>query len=211
MREQPLLALFALAYFIAFGVYGFVTTSPSTIVYLVFVGALMTFVATTHSRVRFSAGVLWGLALWGLLHMAGGLVQVDDGILYRMQLVPSVIRFDQAVHAFGFGFATLAAWQCLRLWIAHDKTMTVGVAALLALAGMGIGALNEVVEFAISQVNPNSNVGGYLNTGWDLVYNTLGCVVAALYVWRREQAGDRGRASSEPISSGSLSSKGGNL
>lgn len=58
---------------------------------------------------------------------------------------------------------------------------------------MGIGALNEVFEFGVSRMNPNSNVGGYLNTGWDLVYNTLGCLSAALYVLARERSRDPDR------------------
>jgi hypothetical protein len=50
---------------------------------------------------------------------------------------------------------------------------------------MGIGALNEVVEFAIALNVEASNVGGYLNTGRDLVANMLGAAVAALVVVRR--------------------------
>ncbi len=119
--------------------------------------------------------------------MAGGLIEVHGDVLYHFFLVGRLVRFDQAVHAFGFGFGTVAAWQALRLWIDKDRRMSGGIALVVALAGMGIGALNEVFEFAASQLNPESNVGGYLNTGWDLVYNTLGCVLAALYVFRSER------------------------
>ena len=53
------------------------------------------------------------------------------------------------------------------------------------LFGMGIGALNEVAEFAIGLNVEESNVGGYLNTGRDLVANLLGAAAAALVVVRR--------------------------
>ena len=196
LREHTLLALFSLVYLVAFGVYGLVTESPAVLLYLVLMSLAMLFVAVLYRRVRFGTGVLWGLAIWGLLHMAGGLVQLDDEVLYHFFLVGRLVRFDHVVHAFGFGFGTLAAWQAMRLWIDEDRRMTAGLAVLIALAGMGIGAVNEVFEFGVSQLNPDSNVGGYLNTGWDLVYNTLGCSLAALYVFRR----DRTVRSSEPTS-----------
>jgi len=43
---------------------------------------------------------------------------------------------------------------------------------------MGLGALNEVVEFAATRLMPRTNVGGYENTGWDLVSNLAGCLIA---------------------------------
>ena len=48
------------------------------------------------------------------------------------------------------------------------------------------GALNEVFEFFASQWFA-ANVGGYENTGWDLVFNTIGCTVAAFWIARRNR------------------------
>ena len=72
-----------------------------------------------------------------------------------------MLRFDRLVHAFGFGAASVACWQALvpRLTARPDAR----VAVLAALAGMGIGAINEVVEFAASRLS-STNVGGYSNT-----------------------------------------------
>ena len=44
---------------------------------------------------------------------------------------------------------------------------------LCAAAGSGFGALNEVVEFIAVLTIPETNVGGYENTGWDLVANLV--------------------------------------
>jgi hypothetical protein len=54
---------------------------------------------------------------------------------------------------------------------------------LSAAAGLGFGALNEVVEFAATLLIPDTNVGGYRNTGWDLVANLFGATVAATIIW----------------------------
>jgi hypothetical protein len=61
---------------------------------------------------------------------------------------------------------------------------TPGLMVLAATAGMGLGALNEVVEFLATLALPNTNVGGYLNTGWDLVANLVGAAVAATIIYR---------------------------
>jgi hypothetical protein len=48
---------------------------------------------------------------------------------------------------------------------------------------MGFGAFNEVIEFAATQTVPETNVGGYVNTGWDLVSNMVGSFIAAGLIW----------------------------
>jgi hypothetical protein len=49
---------------------------------------------------------------------------------------------------------------------------------------MGVGALNEVVEFLATRLLPETNVGGFENTGWDLVFNTHGASAAAVLIYR---------------------------
>ena len=55
----------------------------------------------------------------------------------------------------------------------------------MCLLGQGVGAFNEVVEFAASHLLAATNVGGYENTGRDLVANLLGTAVAGWWVSRR--------------------------
>lgn len=100
-------------------------------------------------------------------------------------VIPGTLRFDKVVHAFGFGFATLACYDLLRPSYAGSDR---GAAAFAGLAGLGLGALNEMVEFLIARYSESSNVGGFTNTGWDLVFNTIGAVVAAAYCVSRAPA-----------------------
>jgi hypothetical protein len=65
----------------------------------------------------------------------------------------------------------------------EDNRASAGAFALCALAGMGLGALNEVVEFAAVLTLPDTNVGGYINTGWDLVSNAIGATAGAVLMW----------------------------
>ena len=55
---------------------------------------------------------------------------------------------------------------------------------------MGFGALNEVVEFIASLTLPETNVRGYENTGWDLVFNLLGSLLAAIIISLQNPATD---------------------
>ena len=49
---------------------------------------------------------------------------------------------------------------------------------------MGFGGLNEVIEFFLTLTLPETNIGGYINTGWDLVSNLAGATVAcSLIAW----------------------------
>jgi hypothetical protein len=49
---------------------------------------------------------------------------------------------------------------------------TLGMLTLCGAASMGFGGLNEVIEFFLTL--PETNIGGYINTGWELVSTHVG-------------------------------------
>src|SRR5690606_29367406 len=112
---SPSLAIFTLAYTAGFGAYAIWARNAEFVFYLVVMVALIAGVLVLHSRVGLSQGVLWGLSAWGLLHMAGGNVPLpaDAGVLYNVWFIPGRLKYDHVTHAYGFGIATWAAWQCL--------------------------------------------------------------------------------------------------
>lgn len=169
--------------------------------YVVVMFVLAAIVGTVHYRVNFSTGLLWALAVWGLLHMAGGLITIPESfpiggdihVLYSLWLIPNVLKYDQLVHAYGFGSTAWACWQCLRSILAsslpsskviHSERIrpTLGMMTLCGAAAMGFGAMNEVVEFTATMMMPDTNVGGYVNTGFDLVANLVGVVIACTLI-----------------------------
>jgi len=183
LRSHRALAGFGLSYYLALLGVGAATGNGQTPIYAVFMAALFVLVIVVDRRVEFSRGVLWGLAGWGLLHMCGGLLPAGDGrVLYEVWLLP-VLRFDHVVHAFGFGFAGLACWEAAGRAAPEAFTGRAAL-AVVVLGGTGLGGLNEMVEFLISQLVADTNVGGFENTGWDLVANLAGCVLAGLWAAR---------------------------
>ena len=47
---------------------------------------------------------------------------------------------------------------------------------------MGLGAVNEIIEFTAVLAVPDTNVGGYYNTALDLCFNAGGAVIAMVLV-----------------------------
>ncbi len=189
---------FTLAYLAASVIGAFARGNQEFLIYIAVMTVLIGLALWLDWYVDLSDGLLWCLSIWGLLHMAGGLVPVpetwpidgDIRVLYSWWLIPDRLKYDQVVHAYGFGCATWGSWQCLRTGIARrvgvDRSQIkpdFGFMVLCAVAGMGFGALNEVIEFAATQAVPETNVGGYINTGWDLVFNMLGSCTAAALIW----------------------------
>jgi hypothetical protein len=191
-REFAVLA-FTAVYLVPFGMACLRGGNKEFLLYLAVMLGLVPLVAWLHARIGLHVATLWGLSLWGLAHLAGGLVRIpedwphdDTPVLYDLWLVPGRLRYDQIVHALGFGLSTWLCWQALRAAFRAAGVAirpSPGLLLLCALAGMGLGALNEVVEFIATLMIPNTNVGGYENTGWDLVFNMLGAGVAAILIF----------------------------
>lgn len=169
--------------------------------------ALIGVTVAIDRRVRFPMWILWSFAIWGLLHMVGGTLPIPESVtepgtprvLYNLRLHPSLPKYDQCVHAFGFFVSTLASWRAVLVASKFVLRPNPGPIFGAALMGMGLGAVNEVIEFIATLVMPGTNVGGYANTGWDLVSNLAGCVVAALVI----RLTDRGPSAWRAAPSGS--------
>jgi hypothetical protein len=176
------LAWGVVVYYVGFLALGLMTDNNQVLFYATIMAILFGLVGFWDSRRHFSSAVITGLALWGALHMAGGMVPLpDDRVLYNLWILP-FLRFDHLVHVFGFGFAGLALWESVRPSL--EPTLVSG-AFIAFIGGVGFGAINEMFEFLATRVVPDTNVGDFENTGWDLVANTIGAAVAALWVRRR--------------------------
>jgi putative membrane protein len=133
------------------------------------------------------------LSLWGLLHLLGGGLAVGSGVLYGYVVIPiwldgdfTVLRFDQIVHCYGFGLVALIVFCLLRRSTALSNFW---IGFLAIFSAMGAGALNELIEFLAVLTVLQTGVGGYYNTGLDIVANAVGAVCATLaapYLFGRE-------------------------
>ena len=156
--------------------------------YIVTLLILVALVALGQRKAEFPAAILWALSLWGFIHMAGGGVPLGDSVLYAHVVLPIYgsgefvfLKYDQIVHFYGFGITAWVLWHLLHR---HFPVM-IGSASLIVfpvLGAMGLGAVNEIIEFIAVVVFPNTNVGGHVNTALDLVFNGAGAIFAMLLV-----------------------------
>lgn len=150
----------------------------------------MFLVIKTSKKVRYTDLSIWGLSLWAMLHLAGGAVLINGQKLYTILLVPitsDILRFDQAVHAFGFFVATLVMYDIMCLFIQKPIKHWFAFGVVLVMAGLGVGALNEILEFGITLLVPETAIGGYVNTSLDLVADFVGAFGAFGYVYWHER------------------------
>jgi uncharacterized membrane protein YjdF len=181
LAGHPVLAATAAAYLVAFTAYGVATDARQTVTYPLTVVVAALGIAAIDKRVGLSQVALLGLWLWGLGHIAGGMVGLDGSrVLYNAELL-FPIHFDNVVHFIGFGAAGLTAWEAFRLRLASPWMVFV----MVWLLGQGVGAINEVVEYIIAKTVEDSNIGGFDNTGRDLIANLLGSSVAGVIAARR--------------------------
>lgn len=185
------LTLFTLFYLGGAAALGLSSGNSEFLFYIVVMVVLILFVLLVNVHINMSLGMLWALSIWGFLHMVGGLLHAPQGfphagetsVLYNLWIIPEHLKYDNILHAYGFGLVTAICWRGLRVATRRpDLFPSTGILLICVAAGMGFGALNEVVEFAATLALPTTNVGGYINTGWDLVSNLVGCFVAAIVI-----------------------------
>lgn len=194
LREHPILSAFSALYIAAFAALSVVKGNAEFVMYTVVVVLAAGFIVfLDRTLARIPSWLLWCLSAWGLLHMLGGNLPLPGPsgeriVLYSLWLIPfnaetGYLKYDQVIHAFGFFTSTCVCAVLLSPMLRDERRRSAWPFVLCALAGMGLGALNEVVEFAAVLTLPDTNVGGYINTGWDLVSNAVGATIGAGLMW----------------------------
>jgi len=158
--------------------------------FVLYVGVIIFFfivILFSNKKLNYSNTSLWGLVLWAFLHMAGGSVQVNGVRLYELILIPisstyNIFRYDQFVHIIGFGIATLVLYEVLKPLLKLPIKRKWAFSIIILMAGLGVGALNEIVEFTATIIVPQTGVGGFINTMLDLVSDLIGAILALFFI-----------------------------
>ena len=179
--------LFTLLYIAGAGVYFLTSGVKEFTFYLLVLIVLVGVVAWTLPRTKLPTWSLWLLSILGLLHALGGGVKVHGDVLYNYVLIPIVNngvngitlwRFDQLVHPYGTAIAAIIIYFFIAR---HAKLPRLWMVVIAALAAMGLGSINEVIEFGTKLTIPNTDVGGYNNTAIDLCSNMIGAMIGGAF------------------------------
>src|SRR3990170_2040587 len=172
-RGEWLLVIFNLAYIIPFTLYYISIKNFEFLWYVFILVAIFLAIAGTLRKTKFDYLILWGLSIWGLMHMVGGGIVVNGEVIYAFKLIPiienadySILKYDQFVHFYLYVIVSMAAFHLLSREIKGKANYMILIMA--TLVSIGIGALNEIAEFSAVLFFPETGVGGYYNNSWDL-------------------------------------------
>jgi hypothetical protein len=163
--------------------FGLARGNRRVIAYLIVWSLLALLIRAGHRRWPLPRATLVALTVAGAVHLSGGLLPSPEpaaAIFYETWLIPGVLKFDQAAHALISAIVTVATFQALG-HVVDDGRAGPGLRAVLAmLVCWGFGAANELFEFLSALRFADAYVGGFDNAGWDLAFNLLGSVIAAI-------------------------------
>jgi len=127
------------------------------IIYVAVIVLILGGVFASLKYTRFPVWMLWLLSVWGLLHILGGSVQTADGVLFAYRIYPLldlvtefyILKYDQFVHFYLYGVVAIMAYHLLadRLDVRKHRTL---IFLFAVMSSLGVGGMNEIMEFFIS-------------------------------------------------------------
>lgn len=176
---------FNLFYALIFLIYYISTKNYEFILYLGVFSILFTLGILTLYKTNFSNSILWLLSLGGLLHLLGGAMKINGEVLYNFVIINLIgkgdyviLKYDQIMHLFGMFVIAISAYHILNNYLKNSSLIYLCVFFI----GVGWGSLVETIEFLNKVLFQDTGVGGYNNNMIDLIFNTLGSLVAVIYL-----------------------------
>ncbi|MCK5321059.1 DUF2238 domain-containing protein [Candidatus Pacearchaeota archaeon] len=166
-----------LIYFVSLGNYEFIS-------YAVVVGLLYYVVLRADRYYDFPVYSIWLFGIWIVSHMLGGALYFGGTRLYDLVLIPLfngggefvILKYDQLIHVYCYVAFAILVYFMLKKHFKEGQTKALIIFTILA--AIGVGLLNEVVEFGmVVFADAADAVGGYYNTALDLVFNLVGAVM----------------------------------
>ncbi len=184
-KKNTLIFLFTIGYLAAFTINAIIQQNYEFLYYTVVMMALILFTLRLHQILHLAFFILFNLSILGFLHLLGGNAMIGDTRLYDFYFIPDILKYDNVVHTYATFIATLALYSMLTFVFAErTRTHYLAFSFILVLMAIGLGTLNELVEFfAVLMFDVQEEVGGYFNNSLDLFFNTIGSLIATLVIY----------------------------
>lgn len=169
-------------------VYFVIKTNYEFIGYSIVAGILYYAILIMDKKYDFPSVSIWFFGAWIVMHLLGGSVYIGKTRLYDLILFNLfngggefvILKYDQFVHAYCYFTISILTYFALKKHMKSGQGVAITIFAVLS--AIGIGLLNEVIEFAmVIFANAASAVGGYYNTALDLVFNLIGALIGPIY------------------------------
>ncbi len=175
--------IFAYILFAILAIWSVISGNMEFVIYAVTVLVVVLLLHWGDRKNDFRPWTIWMFNAWLLMHIIGGLLIVNGHAMYSQMLIPiigepyNIFKYDQFVHIYCYFAMTPLLWQVLVNHM-HEGSSIAVMKFFTILAAIGVGGLNEIVEFTATVLVPDVNVGGYINNAIDIVCNSLGALLA---------------------------------
>ena len=191
-KEQWPVVIFLICFMALFTILFAVKKNYEFLIYVVVVIFFAVLVVVSNKRMKYRLYELWLLTAWAMLHMSGGFVYIKGIRLYDIILIPlsqtyPVFRYDQFVHIFGFFVATLIVYRLLTPYLKTKIKKWTAISIVIVMAGLGFGALNEIIEFLATGILGDTGVGDLMNMSLDLVADFIGALIGLIFIRIKEK------------------------
>jgi len=181
-----LILIFTGAYIIFFTLAAFARKNYEFLYYAIIMSSLIVLIVLYYKKLHLTSTILVSLSVLGLMNLAGGNVYIYGTRLYDFWIIQGILKYDNIVHVLSIFVATFIAYSIvnphLNLKIKYQPAL---FSLLLILIGLGIGTVNEIVEFgAVVFLGAQEAVGDYFNNALDLVFNLLGSIIAVFFIYK---------------------------
>lgn len=182
--------IFTITYTIIAGIYFLSVGNLEFLWYVGILASLIILMIVLHKKFKFSSIVLFGASLWGFLHMLGGGLRINGERLYGKMIISiynsdvpgmQILKYDQFMHFYTYVVVVVLLFYILNTYL-KEKVNWLIISVLLVFMAVGVGAINEIVEFMPVVFLENTGVGGYHNTLLDIIFNMLGSIAGVIYL-----------------------------
>lgn len=193
-KSLRLPTIFIYTFMAAMLIYFITKSNYEFIGYAVVVGLLYYALLRADKKYDFPPSAIWFFAIWVVMHMLGGSVYIGGTRLYDLVLFnffngasisPEfvILKYDQFVHAYCYFAISILMYFVLKKHMKSNQGAA--LVTFTVLSAIGIGLLNEVVEFGmVVFADAAEAVGGYYNTALDLVFNLIGALIGPVYAYK---------------------------
>lgn len=183
--HEKAVSFFTFFYIFFFSFYDYYSGKRGNIEFLLYIFSmflLLNIGIYLHKILQFPFIIFFGLSLFGLFHILGGVIAADGQRLYEKYILLDIIRYDNLIHLFGAFLGTLILHMLYqKKFLSHQSYLLYFFS--LFLMSLGIGVINELVEFfGVTFFHIENRVGDYYNNALDLVYNAMGSLIALIFI-----------------------------
>lgn len=192
-KEKKLPAILAYLFLVAYLIYFATIGNYEFLGYIIITGIVFYVLIKFDDHYTFPLYAIWLFVIWIILHMLGGSIIINEAgqrlyawIIFDLIGEPYfILKYDQVVHAYTYFVFSILVYHALQKHLKPNQNAALILFTILA--SVGIGTLNEIVEFSmVVFANAAEGVGDYYNTALDMVFNLVGAILGVWFVSKRD-------------------------